>query len=75
MTKTVVDKAVLDAKSSLKAHIKFLEALLKHLNGNDTILKGRAMWAAWCLHRYFNDGLVPDIERAMKEHGGEQNGH
>ncbi len=64
------DKAVIDAKEIIKAHIKFLEALLKHLNENDTILKGRAMWASWCLHNYFNNGLVVDIEKAMKEQGG-----
>lgn len=64
------DANVYEAKKSLKAHIKFLEALLAHLNCNDPILKGRAMWASWCLHRYFNDGLVPDIEKAMKENGG-----
>lgn len=63
------DNSVIEAKKSLKAHIKFFEALLKHLNGNDTILKGRAMWATWCLHRYLNDGLLVDIEKAMKELG------
>ena len=64
------DKNVIEAKESIKAHIKFFEALLKHLNGNDVVLKGRAMWAAWCLHQYMNDGLVSDIETAMKRHGG-----
>jgi hypothetical protein len=67
------DKAVIDAKKSLKAHIKFFESLLGHLRGNDTILKGRAMWATWCLHRYINDGLIGDIENAMKEHGENKN--
>ncbi len=60
------NKNVYEAKQSIKAHIKFFEALLKHLNGNDTILKGRSMWAAWCLHRYINDGLIKDIEVAMR---------
>ena len=58
---------VLEAKKSLKYHIKFLESLKTHLSGSDPILKGRAMWATWCLHRYINDGLINDIEKAMKE--------
>ncbi len=58
---------VSEAKQSIKSHIKFFEALLKHLNGNDKVLQGRAMWAKWCLHRYINDGLVNDIEKAMRE--------
>lgn len=58
-----------EAKQSLKAHIKFLESLLGHIKGNNEVLKWRAMWATWCLHRYFNDGLIEDIEKAMKEHG------
>jgi len=66
------DANVYEAKKSLKAHIKFLEALLSHLNGSDQVLKGRAMWASWCLHRYFNDGLVPDIEKAMKKGGNNE---
>lgn len=60
------DKNVTDAKKSLKAHITFFEALLKHLRGNDKALQARAMWATWCLHRYINDGLMPDIERAIQ---------
>ncbi|CAB4152037.1 hypothetical protein UFOVP685_37 [uncultured Caudovirales phage] len=59
-----------EAKLSLKAHIKFLESLLGHIKSNNEVLKARSMWAAWCLHRYFNDGLKADIEKAMKEHGG-----
>ncbi len=58
-----------EAKESLKYHIKFFESLLKHLKGNDEVFKSRAMWAAWCLHRYVNDGLILDIEKAMKEYG------
>ena len=67
------NKNVYEAKQSVKAHIKFFEALLKHLNGNDKVLKGRAMWASWCLHRYINDGLVPDMENAMRELGEKTN--
>ena len=63
------DKTVYEAKKSLDAHIKFLTSLKNHLHGNNLQLKGRAMWAAWCIHRYFNDGLVNDIEQAMRQHG------
>lgn len=58
-----------EAKKSLKAHIKFLESLLGHIKGNNEILKARAMWTTWCLHRYINDGLMVDIENAMRELG------
>ena len=61
------EKNLYEAKKSLKSHIKFFESLLKHLNGSDQVLKGRSMWASWCLHRYINDGLITDIEKAMKE--------
>jgi hypothetical protein len=57
---------VKEAKNSLKSHIKFFESLLKHLNGTDEVMKGRAMWAAWCLHRYINDRLIGEIEKAMQ---------
>ncbi len=66
------DTNLYEAKQSVKAHIKFFEALLKHLNGSDQILKGRAMWASWCLHRYINDGLIPDIEKGMRENSGQK---
>jgi len=55
----------------VKPDIKFFESLLKHLNGNDEGLKSRAMWASWCLHTYLNNGLILDIQKAMKEHGGD----
>lgn len=61
------DSNVYEAKKSLKAHIKFMEVLIQHLNGNDQVLKGRAMFASWCLHRYFQDRLVPDIQQAIAE--------
>lgn len=63
------NKNIYEAKQSLKSHIKFFEALLKHVNGNDEVFKNRAMWATWCLHRYINDKLMVDIEKAMKEYG------
>ena len=63
---------VKDAKRSLKSHIKFLESLLFHLRGEDIVLKGRAMWASWCLHRYINNELINDIEKAMKDYGGNE---
>lgn len=65
------NKNVYEAKKSLKAHIKFFDALLKHVSGNDEALKARAMWATWCLHCYINDGLMIDIQHAMREYGTE----
>ncbi len=59
---------VLEAKKSVKAHINFFENLLEHLKGSDKALRGRAVWAAWCLHRYINDHLIADINEAMKIH-------
>ena len=58
---------VLDAKKSVKAHISFFEALLKHLNGTDKVLRARAVWASWCLHRYINDKMIGDIHDAMEK--------
>lgn len=66
------EQNVYEAKQSLKYHIKFFEALLKHLNGNDPVQKARAMWTSWCLHRYMNDGLMSDIEQAIKDNKCEQ---
>ncbi len=58
---------ILDAKRSVKAHITFFEALLKHLKGTDKILRARATWAAWCLHRYINDKMISDIQEAIEK--------
>lgn len=66
MEKSKQDENIVEAKKSLKSHIKFLECLIKHIGGDDEVLKGRAMWAAWCLHRYINDGMIKDIEQAMR---------
>lgn len=63
------NKNIQEAKLSLKSHIKFFESLLGHIKGNNEMLKARAMWATWCLHRYINDGLIADIEKAMREFG------
>lgn len=63
-----------EAKKSLKHHIKFFESLLGHIRFGDPVLKGRAMWATWCLHRYINDQLIDDMEKAMKELG-DKDGH
>lgn len=59
---------VLEAKKSLKCHINFFEQLLKHLKGTDKVLRNRAVWATWCLHRYINDHLIGDINEAVKAH-------
>jgi len=59
------DNNVYEAKKALKAHIKFFESCLKHLNSNNEQFKCKSMWVAWALHRYLNDGLIADIEKAM----------
>ena len=61
-----------EAKLSLKSHIKFFESLLGHIKGNNEVLKARAMWASWCFHRYINDQLVFDIEKAMTQFGDKE---
>ena len=66
---------VLEAKRSLKVHIEFMEALVKHLNGPDKVLRARAMWAAWCLHRYFNDNLISDIQDAIEKNSLQPEGN
>ena len=66
-------KNVYDAKKCLKAHIKFFESLLSHISGTDEVLKGRAMWASWCLNNYMNEQLAKDIEGAMKQYGDDVN--
>lgn len=58
---------VQEAKKSIKAHIKFFESLLQHLRGPETPYKTRAMWTAWCLHRYINERLMNDIQMAMEQ--------
>ena len=67
---TKYEQNVIDAKKTIKAHIKFFEALLKNLNGSDETVKGGALWVGWCLHRYINDDLVNDVKKAMIEQGG-----
>lgn len=60
---------ITEAKKSLKHHIKFFDSLLLHIRRGEEPHLSRAMWATWCLHRYINDGLIKDIEKAMQEHG------
>jgi hypothetical protein len=67
------EQNVQDAKKSIKAHIKFMETILQHLNSNEEVSKGRAMWTAWCLHRYFSGQLIKDIQEAMEENKGKEN--
>jgi hypothetical protein len=62
---TKENQNVYDAKKSLKYHIKFMESLLAHLNSSDEVLKGRALWASWCIHNFFNRQLVDDIKKAI----------
>jgi hypothetical protein len=56
---------LLEAKHSIKENIKFFQMLLEHLKGPDKALRGRAIIAAWCVHRYMNDKLLDDVEKAM----------
>ena len=60
---------ITEAKNSLKHHIKFFESLLQHIRRGDEPHLSRSMWAAWCLHRYINDQLIVDIQKAMMEFG------
>ena len=60
---------IIEAKKSLKHQIKFFESLLAHIRRGDEPFLSRSMWATWCLHRYIEDQLVHDIEKAMKEKG------
>lgn len=60
---------ITEAKNSLKYHIKFFESLLQHVRRGTEPHLSRSMWAAWCLHRYINDQLMNDIEKAMREFG------
>lgn len=55
---------VLDAKRSLKAHIQFMETLLKGLNETDKTIRERSLVAAWCLHNYFSFNFMNDIQAA-----------
>ena len=56
-----------EAKKSIKHHIKFLESLKDHITRGQEPMLSRSMWASWCLHRYINDKLVEDIQKAMEE--------
>ena len=62
-----------EAKKALKSHIKFLEALLKHLKGTNKPMQARAIWTSWCLHQYINEKLMLDIQKAMIEIKNESN--
>ena len=62
------EQNIKEAKNSIKYHIKFCQSLLKHVSGSDEQLKLRAMYATWCLHRYINDQLIDDIEKANRDH-------
>jgi hypothetical protein len=58
---------VIEARRTMKAHIQFLEALLKHLKGHDKNLRTKAVITAWCLHRYFTNSLMKEVEAVLRE--------
>jgi hypothetical protein len=66
---------ILEAKRSMKAHIQFLETLLSHLKGTNTLLRNRAVWAAWCIHRYLNDKLINEIQEAIMSNAPKEGEH
>lgn len=63
------EQTAIDAKRTIKSHIKFLKSLVNHIDGDDEAFKSRAMWTAWCLHKYINNQLMLDISSAMDKHG------
>jgi len=60
-------EVILEAKRSLKKQIKFLIKLLKDLNSVDKTLRKKSFIASGCLHRYFNNDLIKDMEKSEKE--------
>jgi len=58
---------ILEAKKSIKYQIKFLESLLDSLKDPSKVIRNRALFATYCIHRYLNDKFVLDVEEAMKE--------
>ncbi len=58
---------VLDAKRVLKTHIQFFESLLQHLKGTNKVLRNRAVVATWCLHRYVDTKLIPEIQSVFDQ--------
>ncbi len=64
------EQNILDAKKSLKSHIRFFESLLDNLKfSQEGSTINKSMWAAWCLHRYIEDRLIGDMEKACEEFG------
>jgi len=61
------DASIVEAKKSLKHHIKFLEAMKFHLGGTDLKMKHNAAWVAWCLNNYMQGQLMRDVEQAIKQ--------
>lgn len=61
-------KITYEAKQSLKDHIRFIQSLIKHLTGKDETSKAKAVWTAYCLHNYLENGLISDVEKAIESH-------
>jgi hypothetical protein len=59
-------KNIVEARRSLKAHIAFLETLLEHLNGVSMEDRGRALVATYCIHRYFNEKFIAEINDIVR---------
>lgn len=59
---------LLEARKSIKTNIEFFETLLSHLKGTDKLLRSKAVWATWCLHRYIHDHLIKDVNEAIRIH-------
>lgn len=58
---------ILEAKRSLKSHLKFMQNLLDLLNGHDRHSRGGALLAAWCIDRYLSEKFMLEIQEELKK--------
>lgn len=63
------EQAIIEAKRSLKADIKFLESLLNHIKRGEEPMLSRAGWTSWVLHNYISHNLMEDVLEAMGKNG------
>jgi hypothetical protein len=66
MENDIFKKNILEASNSLEDNIEFMKMLLKHMNGQDKGIQIRSLFGAWCIHRYINDILIEDVEKAIE---------